>query len=95
MRRPGRIVLALIVVLLLVGCSGTSSLPDDESTRIEVIVSDGFADQRNVLVDATTCDAADADHYDCTVSYETPEGVHDIATVSVACDTDRCVWKED
>lgn len=62
---------------------------------MEATISGDFASQKNVLVNAVSClESTDADHFSCRVSYETAEGVKEWATVNVACDSSRCVWRE-
>lgn len=64
-------------------------------TEVASQVQSGFADQRNVIVHATDCATdGDTNHYACTVSYETPEGMSATASVAVTCDASRCVWRE-
>lgn len=94
---PGRMtrrLAVLVFVLLAAGCSSGRSSGDD-STAVEGQVQSGFADQRNVIVHATDCaTGGDTNHYSCTVSYETAEGMSASATVLVTCDSSRCVWRE-
>lgn len=96
MRRAGRIGWLAIAVVLS-GCSAPPSDPGsaDDVGGIEVMVAEGFADQKNVIVRSTTCSTStDANHFDCDVNYETPEGVRLNGSASVTCDADRCVWRE-
>lgn len=93
----GRIVALAAVAVVAVGCGTdvTISPPVDPVENIEATVADGYADQKTVLVRSVTCSpTTDSDHFTCGVDYETADGVSRTASVDVACDASRCVWRE-
>jgi hypothetical protein len=86
---------SLFLLFAGVGCSSSSSSgPSEDLANIEATVTDGFGDQKNVIVHSSSCASVDADHFTCDVAYETAEGASATAVVKVTCDSSRCVWRE-